>query len=281
MGIDQLDGQVQGLEIPENPYQASVGQLIHHLIMQQPGNAQALHAGLACGSNLIADQSRSDFLGLLLVSVPVVPVPPLRGERDARVLPQRAGAVDSRGRAKIIRTRAGDEPGGADLARHQSRVGQMADAQCEVETLIEQGKQLVVQAQLDPQLPMFREKGVHERRDVALPELHGRGHAQQATNDAVARLQPLFHVIEVGEHAPAPGQVLRSFVGQCHAPGAAVQQAHAQVALQRRQRANQRRHGLPRRIGRRAQAAVVDDPHEIGHCLEPVHCHPSICAITA
>src|SRR5690606_20828041 len=99
--------------------------------------AQALHAGLACGSNLIADQPRSDFLGLLLVSVPVVPVPSLRGERDARVLPQRAGAVDSRGSAKVIRARAGDEPGGADLARHQSRVGQMADAQREVETLID------------------------------------------------------------------------------------------------------------------------------------------------
>lgn len=114
------------------------------------------------------------------------------------------------------------------------------------------GDDLVVQVQLHLYLRVLLEKDIHQRRQVALAELHRGGEAQQAANAAVLRVQALLDVGKLGKHAPAPGQVLGTLVGQGHAPRAAVEQAHTQVALQRGQRAHHRGHGLATGVGCRA-----------------------------
>ncbi len=189
------------------------------------------------------------------------------------MLLERGRGVDRRAAGEVVRAGAGDQPGGAERACDEGRVGQVADAQGEVEAFVQQRDDLVVQVQLHLYLRVFLEKGIHQRCQVALAELHRGGEAQQAANAAVLRLQALLDVGELGNHASAPGQVLGTLVGEGHAPGAAVEQAHTQVALQRGQRAHHRCHGLATGVGCRTQAAVVDDPHEIGHRLELVHCH--------
>ncbi len=53
----------------------------------------------------------------------------------------------------------------------------MADTQGEVEAFVEQRDDLVAQVQLHPDLCMFLEKVIHQRRDVTLAELHRCGDA--------------------------------------------------------------------------------------------------------
>jgi len=59
--VDQLDWQVLRLVFPEHPHQTTISQFIGDLVVQQAGDAQALHAGQAGGADLVAGQAWGYF----------------------------------------------------------------------------------------------------------------------------------------------------------------------------------------------------------------------------
>jgi hypothetical protein len=107
--------------------------------------------------------------------------------------------------------------------------------------------------------------------EVQVAEHHRRGDRQGAGRFGAAAVQAGFGAVDVGEDLAAVLQVVSAFVGEGEAAGAAVEQAHAQVAFQAGQGAHDGGGGAVQLVAGGGEAALVDDGDEGAHGFEFVH----------
>ncbi len=84
-------------------------------------------------------------------------------------------------------------------------------------------------------------------------------------------VQALLGVTQLVEDAPAAAQEIAPLCGQAHLASRAVQQAHAQVLLQRRDVPARGGTGDVELVGRPRERAPIGDPDEHTHCQQLVH----------
>ena len=155
--------------------------------------------------------------------------------------------------------------------RHHCRIGQARDAHRHVDAFFNQIDDAVEQQELDID---FRVLG-HERRSRGCHEHSAKGHRRRDTQapawGGAARAQALLRFFDRGDNLPAAFVVVAAFVGQRHAAGGAIQEAHAKIALQRRQRAHHRGLRHVESLSRGGDAAAVDDFQERLDGVKLVH----------
>ena len=157
------------------------------------------------------------------------------------------------------------------MARAQARVGQAADADCDVDAVLHQIDVAVVKAKVDLQARVFGHVAQHQRCQHAAPEGHGRVDAQRAGGALLHQAGQVLGVFHLVQDGLAALVVQRAGLGGRHAAGGAVQQPRAQVALGLGHGLGGGGLGGAQRERGLAEAARLHHPHEHLHDLKAIH----------
>ncbi len=171
---------------------------------------------------------------------------------------------------------------GIDRAAHradgdpsQRRVAQRGDADPQVETLVDQGHDVVPEREPHVDRGMATQELAHRRTDVQSAHDHRRGHPDHARRRVGRGAQRGVERRQLAEHRLRGGEIARAGVGERHRPRRAIQQARADAALEGGDGAGDRRR-------RAAEAACrADEAPGLGHRGEGLerfesvhHCTP-------
>jgi len=116
---------------------------------------------------------------------------------------------------------------------------------------------------------------LHEARDrrrhVHVAEQHRRGDREAAFGLARLGLQREVGGVGRQQHIARGGQVVAALLGQRQPSRGAMEQPHAEVRLERGERAHHRGQRAAERLRGAGQAALVGNLHEGLHGLEAIH----------
>ena len=158
-----------------------------------------------------------------------------------------------------------------DLMRDERGIVEPADAHAQIYALFQQIHLAVRQHQAAAHLVVLPDKAIQRRRHVHLAEQHRRRDRQLAGEFPGVFAQRRFGLFQGRQHMAAAIQVAQALIGERDAPRAAVEQPHAQVGFQRRQRAHHCRQGRAQYLRGGGQAALFRDAYECRHAFQLVH----------
>lgn len=162
-------------------------------------------------------------------------------------------------------------PVAAQLAGGDAGVGDFAEAHADVVAVFDQVDRPVAQLQLHFDLGVAGDEGGDGRADVLAAEAEAGIDPQQAARFGAAAGHRPFQCVEVGQDAPAFGQIKFAFVGDGHAPGAAVEQPDAEPAFEAGQAPGDGRRGDAQFAGGGDQTALLDQQGEKGEVGNSIH----------
>jgi len=139
----------------------------------------------------------------------------------------------------------------------ESRVGEVADADGQIETMGSQIQRMIADLQLHLDLGIARMKGSEGRADIASAKTQGRIDSYQALGRRAAAADQLLHLIDLREDALGVVEVHLPLGRQAHGPGCPGDQANAQAGFEGTQPLAHRRRGHPKFPGGRCQAAFL------------------------
>ena len=147
----------------------------------------------------------------------------------------------------------------------------MADADRNIDSLLDQIGHPVRQQQLGCDLRVACHELAEQRRDVHSPENLRRGNDEATHGFATLALRHLFGFFEVSQNAPAPFQKSQSGIGQADHAGCPVQEAHPQPLLERRDMACDGRGREAQLASRRREAIAVRDRDKRRDGVKTIH----------
>ena len=161
--------------------------------------------------------------------------------------------------------------GVADMARHQTRIGQMPDAHREIDSLLDQIDDAIRQPQFAGHRRIAQEIGRHDRTDVMAAERRRRRDDEAAGGRCALRLRRCFGLLEIGENAPRPLQITRADVGQRHRARGPLQQTRADMLFERGDLPRHARGGQAELARGRRKSLEIGNRHEGVHGIDTVH----------
>ncbi len=177
------------------------------------------------------------------------------------------------GLGEILRRGDPDPPRLPHPPRHQRAVLQGADAQRDIDAILQQVDIAVRQGEFAGHVEMQGEEFAHQRPDMQPPEHHRRGHHQMPRRRAAFRRRAVLGLAQIGQDAPRAEQEPPARIGQRHPPGGPLQQPQPEPFLQRRDRARHRRGRQPQPPRRRGEALGIGHRDEGRHGIEAIgHC---------
>ncbi len=171
---------------------------------------------------------------------------------------------------QIVRARDEDAADAAEPPRHETRIRKGADAQPDIEVLLDQVDIAVVEEKLRREGRMGVEKARQDRRHVPPSEDEGRRDAHEAAQRSRARSAAQGLVV-IGEDAARLLGETAAFVGRREAAGGALDEPHAEPFLEGREAAGHGRRRAVQAPRRSGEAAGVEDRRENGKLVEAVH----------
>ena len=174
-------------------------------------------------------------------------------------------------RAQPGRARDHHAADAAELLRDQRGVFQRADADADVDALLEQVHGAVVQQHAAAHARVALQEAHDGRRHVHVAEQHRRRDREMAGGLGRVERERAVGGVGGGQHLARAVQVAAALLGQRDAARGAMEQAHAQVRFEGGQRTHHRRQRAAQRLRGPGQAAVVGDLHEGLHGFEAVH----------
>ena len=156
-----------------------------------------------------------------------------------------------------------------DRSGDETRIGKGADADSHVDPFLDEVDVAIVQQEFYLDAVVTVEEARRERRDMAPAELHGRGDAQQPAHWRLASTRCGGLIVRDDRTRPfiesAPGLRRRE------PPRRAIDQAHADAILERRQGARHRRRRPAQALCRPDQTPLLNDAYEDRELVQPVH----------
>jgi len=278
LGKDGVDVGRRQLVAGQHLLQAAAAQVAGQVPL---GALQDAQAGQAPGHRHLAvvaaePAAHLDRLGLVAArEAPQVVGFLVLAQHDAAVAQQVVRRVRPAVLVQVARRGAHQAAVGRDLAGDQAPVGQVAEADGQVDAVAHEIGAAVGQLQLYLDAGMAAVEQRDGRRDVAAPEAQRRVHLQQAARLGLPAGDQAVQFVEIAEDAARVLQVELAFGGQADAARAAPQQPHAQPALQLRQPLadGRRRHAqLARRAGHAARAHQLDHQRQFVRMAHPGSC---------
>ena len=157
------------------------------------------------------------------------------------------------------------EPRLAELAGDEVVGTRRADADREVEALLDQVDQSVGERHIEAHFAMRGEKRSDRRRDVAHAKVHRGGEPDRAARRHGGARRFLLGLGEVGEELHRALVEGAPTLGEAHAAGRAVEEPALQMRLELGDMAGSRGRGESEPLGRLGKAAAVHDLREDLH----------------
>ncbi len=177
--------------------------------------------------------------------------------------------------AQIFRGRAQQPPIVGELAGHQRRIVERADAHRQIEAGADQIHHAVVQMDVQPQLRMPRHEFGQQRRQVLAPERRRRGHPQRTGDLATGPAQRTAKRLQFLDEPPALLGKRRAFGRRVQPAGGPMQQPHAQILFQPLQALARHGHRQVETARRCADRAEVQHAQEQRDIADTVHDYQS------
>ena len=159
----------------------------------------------------------------------------------------------------------------ADAARNERRIGQIADTNGKVQPRLDQIDEPVAHRQFHVDLWIAIEKRGHARRDMQSPERDRGAEAEQPGRQASPPAHARFRFRDRLQRARRKAVELPPIIRQRHGTARPVEQAHAQVRLERGDCAADRWLRAALVAGDRAEPAGLRHAREQFHAGEYVH----------
>jgi hypothetical protein len=157
------------------------------------------------------------------------------------------------------------------MARHQRRIGQMADPDREIDTILDEVDHAVGQTEVGADVGIALQVGGHDSANMQPAEPDRRRDDELSLRPRALALDGVLSLLDIGQNPPRPLQVTGACVGQRHLPRGPLQQPRAKAVLQRRNQprdARRRQAKLARRGGKAPQVGHRDEGL---HGIDPVH----------
>ncbi|MNT10808.1 hypothetical protein D3C72_1456590 [compost metagenome] len=195
----------------------------------------------------------------------------VRGAHHALVVGQVFGPLRPPVPREVRRRAEHHQPQLAERLGRQFGIGQLADADGQVQLAFDQVHETVGGREFDLHVRVALHERADQRHHEGRRELHRRGHAQQPPRRVELAAGLDGRRIELRQRSPHAPVVGQPHFGDRRLPRRAAKELHAQAALEHAQRAADGLHRAPQVPSRRALAAVVDDGHEGPDVLNLVH----------
>ena len=162
--------------------QAAAAQMLDHIVVRQLAQAEAAQGGVEHRLAAVAAPVALDpVLGFPAV---LEEAPQVAAADQAIELAEFRRRLRSAVAAQVFRGGAEVHEAWRQPCGDQSRIAQAAEADGQVEALVEQVQLAVGQLDVDPQLRIVGHEGIHQRHDETFAVGHRAGHAQQALGSA-------------------------------------------------------------------------------------------------
>src|SRR5262249_5475928 len=148
---------------------------------------------------------------------------------------------------------------------------EVGDPNRDIDAFLDQVYDSIDEQHVGAHLRMAPEEVVHDRGDIASAEQRRSADRELARWLAAAGDQCFLRLLQGGKDVTTALEILRALVRQVDSAGGAIEQRHAELTLERSQRAD---HGRQRRIELvrgRGQAARFHDAREGPHRQKLVH----------
>lgn len=270
-GGDKLHRQGRRLERPQQPHKAACSHILRRLVGEDARDAPPGADGQELGLDVIdAKPWREPHHRRTLARAEAPFERPGRRRAEDRGMGRKLGRLRRRAMAGDIGgTRHQYPPHLAEAADQQGRIGERADPHRDIEPFLNEIEMAVVEYELDRGLGIGIQEAAHHRRDVAAPELHRGGDADEAT-DGRGRGSADRRVV-IGDEATrllrqdAPG------LGRREPARGSLDEAQPDPSLERGERARQGRRRAPELVRRPRQTALVENGDEGAEFVQPIH----------
>jgi len=271
--VDDVDRGRRRLESRERHLQSAARHVVPHQPTRGQHDAGAVERRPLQDVLIVRAQARRDGHGDL---APVDKEPPAIGVGEAAV--DEAAVARQLGRnarqtmpPEIAGRGADDAAELADAAGDEARIDQPADAHGGVDALLHEIDEAVGELQVDGDLRVAGEETGQRRRQVALAEQNGPADDELARRRGLEAGQGGLRLLDVAEDALAAGIVGVAALGQRQPPGGAVEQAGAELLLERGELPAHRGERRAERASGGRQAAGLHHAGERRHGREPIH----------
>ena len=163
---------------------------------------------------------------------------------------------------QIARRRAQQAPVRHDAARDQALVGQLAEADRQIDAVRDEVHRAVGDVELHLHLRIALREGGHQRRNRRAPETERCIHPQQAARHGARARYGFFHLVQVGQDARRVVQIGFALGREAAGARGAVHEPHAKTLFELRQALGGGRRREVERACRGAQAAVAGQQHK-------------------
>lgn len=265
-----MDRQWRLLVLPQHDLKAPVGEGRPDLVVQHPRQAPAGERRIDRGLVGVALQGGVERHALVVAKPPFRRRPGAGRDRDA-VLLEVGGGLRGAVAGEVAGSAADDPAHRADPERGEAGIGEVADADRDVDALLDEVHRPVDEQRAGGHRRVGVEVVGEDRQDVEPPEQHRGGDRERAGHHAgVARRRGLG-LGDLDEDAPALLDVAAPGLGEPHRAGGAGEQPGADRRLERRHRPRHHRRArveVPRRLG---EAHRLRDRRDDAHGLPAIH----------
>ena len=158
---------------------------------------------------------------------------------------------------------------------------QLADPDREIDPFLDQVDERVGHAEIDPERRIAGQELGQGRGDVQAAERHRRAQAEHAARLGLELRDREPGVVDLGQDPLAALVIEPPGLGQAELARGAVEQAHAELVLERADAARHRRGRQAQTARGRGEAAAFDHLGEQAHAGEGVHLEPPYFALDA
>lgn len=267
----KLHRQRRRVVVGEHGHQGAACEFVLGLVAEHATEAEAVAGGGELGVDLVGADEWVDALGPGFAVGLEVPGAAGGGEADGGPAGEVFGVSGLAALFDEVGAGAEDVAGVAEGAGDEGAVGEVADAQGEVEAFFEQVGDAVEEGEFGAHVRVLFEPLVEQGGEVQVAEHHRGGDGEGAGGFGAVAVEAGFGGVDVGQNLAAVLQIVAAFVGEGEAAGAAVEQAHAEVLFEAGEGADDGGGGAVQFVAGGGEAALVDDGDEGAHGFEFVH----------
>ncbi len=270
-----MDGERRMLAVAQDDPERALLDLLSHVIGEHARDAVARHRRGDRRPDGVDDEARRELhdernRGMSHRREAPGVQPKVR-HRDDLMLDEIGRFVDAGMFGEVPWRRGDDPPDFANGDRDERRVGQMRDAQCDVNAFVDQAHRPVEQLQADGDLRIALDEVVEDGAQHILTGGDRRCDREQAAGRRAFVGHQHVRFFEFSQDAPAGRRIALASLAQLDGPGGPVQQRRPRVLFKEGDGPAHRRRRAAKPARRTSQTAFVERGDEHLHRIDSVH----------